>query len=924
MIRSLALLLVASLALPAQAAELVEDLNPGLSVFDPSVTPFSSFEAYTPVQAGVVFLGRLQEDAVLVDAPQCGLYVTDGTAEGTERLAELCGDAPNLDVAYARKVGANGSVALFADARKRIWRTDGTAAGTYPLGSVRIPDWEQAVVGPDGRTFFFNGCTDAKGCEPWKSDGSREGTALIRDLEPGRNDSAPRAFTPHRGRMLFLAGSLRTIWATDGTRAGTVELARAPEGAIEQILPHGRQVFFTTFGSDARVWVIGPRPGSPRLVQSRPSADWRHSGLRIEEAAGRVFIFRSSEAGPTTLWETNGTPGGTRQIGPASGYFGEMSRFFALGDRVVFAASVQEDVSLELWYLDPRMRSPRRLRGARPEHIHLLEIGNRLFFAGLDAQHGSELWTTDGTPAGTRLVEDLCPGICDGSPRGFQAALGHAFFKDAEGHLWASDGTAAGTVRLALLPLADSIATLDLATLRGRVVFTGFDDRNGPQPWVSDLTPAGTDALLPLGGITLAGSGRIWNLTPFGDRVLFSGCDGESSGIFVSDGTAAGTVLLPGTEGPLEGPCTIYHPFVRFTLLGDVAIFESQGKLWRTDGTPGGTSPLLTLETPVRGPADLGGEIVFALDPPDVNERVWSFWTSDGTEAGTRQAFDLRLGGTPFSFVSEAGEAFFIAQTAESPFPFTLWRTDGTEAGTRQLLALSYPTSGIPVETVRLGNRTILVLGSSERQFVELWETDGTAAGTRPVIADPAAPRPKDPVGLTVFRNAVWFFAGAGTPAEPFALWTSDGTAAGTRLVKTLALPPDSYGGFLPPLLTPVGDSLFFRADDGVHGSELWKTDGTPEGTVLVADIAPGAAHAYPSALAAFEGKLWFAATDGVHGLELWMSDGTAAGTRLADDVFPGFASSAPEQLTAVPGKLFFAANDGEHGRELWVQTGPR
>jgi trimeric autotransporter adhesin len=923
-ISALTILLLLSLFLPARAAEMVEDLNPGVTAFDPLRTPGAQFFSYTPVNGRAIFLGFLGSDDLREPAPECGLWTTDGTAEGTEQLAELCGEADTTqDIGRIRILGTNGSVALFTDLRGRIWRTDGTAAGTFRLGNVTnggVGGGGQILVGPDGRTFFFAGCNRPFGCEPWKSDGTREGTAMIRDLRPGRKSSDPALFVRDRGRVLFTANAGRSLWATNGTAAGTVELAHSSLGGIDQIIPQGRQVFFTVF---SQVWAVGPKPGSVRLVQALASPDWQ--GVRIEEAGGRVFITRTNYDGTVTLWETNGTSRGTRVLAR----FEDQTplRFFALGgNRIVFGATREEGRSPELWYLDPGMKSPRRVGSPRLDWRYLIQLGDRLFFVAAVPANGASLWVTDGTREETRLVQGLCAGACETDRFLFRTALGHLFFTDGESRLWTTDESGEDPVLLSQLPPPGYDGLVDLAPLGSRrIVFSGFDDREGPQPWVSDLTPGGTDRILPLGA-TLAAGSRIWSLTPFGDKILFTGCDGESSGVFVSDGTAAGTFLLAGTEVPVEGPCTIFFSS-EITVFGDIALFYAGGKLWRTDGTQGGTSPLLTLDVPfLRASAKLGDQPLFVLDPPDLNERVWSFWTSDGTEAGTRQAFGLRLGGTPMAFASVGGEVFFIAQSAEAPFPYTLWRTDGTEAGTRKLMAVDYPVSGLPLDAVRLGGKTILALKGSERPFVELWVTDGTAAGTVPLIADPAAPGPRNPFGLTVFQDAVWFFTGTGDPrdslGEPFALWRSDGTAAGTRLIKTVSLPRAEYE-FLPPLLTPVGDTLFFRADDGVHGSELWKTDGTTEGTVLVEDIAPGPANAHPTAFAASGGKLWFAATDGVHGLELWESDGTAAGTRLVEDIFPGPSPSAPQQLTAVPGKLFFAANDGVHGQELWLQTTP-
>jgi ELWxxDGT repeat protein len=127
-------------------------------------------------------------------------------------------------------------------------------------------------------------------------------------------------------------------------------------------------------------------------------------------------------------------------------------------------------------------------------------------------------------------------------------------------------------------------------------------------------------------------------------------------------------------------------------------------------------------------------------------------------------------------------------------------------------------------------------------------------------------------------------------------------------------------GGSSPIYLTNVSGTLFFSAIDGI-GRDLWRSDGTSAGTVLVKSINGSLGGLSPSSLTNVNGRLFFRARTQAQGDELWTSDGTAAGTVLVKDINPGPGDSGPfgAKLSNVNGSLFFAANDGVHGTEPWV-----
>ncbi len=439
-----------------------------------------------------------------------GFWASDGSAAGTVKLTDERLDrflAVGTDFAY-----------LVADSpspdQYRLWVTDGTPGGTFPLVGTDLPFsihlGSPAFLLPGTKRLFFVADDDQHGAELWTSDGSPEGTRIVADLLPGDEGSNPFAFTSFRHRIFFVAeGPLgRSLWSMDEAGA-RVRLVKDPEPLTRQLAsPYfltvvGRDLFFfyTSTGGTFLWKSDGTGPGTVPLAKLLPATLPAVGVLSRVAQLDRLF-FVLLEGGRYRLWTSNGTPAGTRRLALAGQAQASATFPPQIPGKPLLFAAAEPVHGFELWVSNGTQAGTRLLKDVFPgsgsgyTSFNPVFFGDHVFFIGKTPARGEEVWITDATEEGTRLVQDICPGRCDSRATSFASAGGKLYFfarDNAHGvQLWRTDGTAAGTLRLSDFPPFPFDEVLSGAAAGSVLLFRGYDLTHGLELWRSRGTPPTT------------------------------------------------------------------------------------------------------------------------------------------------------------------------------------------------------------------------------------------------------------------------------------------------------------------------------------------------------------------------------------------------------------------------------------------------
>ncbi|ABQ24956.1 ELWxxDGT repeat protein [Geotalea uraniireducens] len=819
------------------------------------------------------------------------LWKSDGTEAGTVSVKDI---NPNGD-SYPQNLTGVGGVLYFSVSDPAngisLWKSDGTDAGTVLVKDITstVGSSLNSLTNVGGVLYFMAG-DGVSGYSVWKSDGTAAGTVVVKDagpIAPGSTEYFLISNLTNVGNDLYFTinhqNTIHMLWKSNATGTELVNNI-GPVTQIANLTDVGGVLYFVTYDPVSKygIWKSdGTASGAVSVKNFGASQPFYLTNVN-----GVLYFSAYDGVNGQELWRSDPTAGAVlvKDINPTSSSL--PNDLTNVGGVLYFTANDGTN-GTALWKSDGTANGTVLVKGGAGIS-NLTSVGGALYFVA----NGTELWKSDAT-AGAVLVTNLGSASTLSVNVSNLTNAGGVLYFTASGvngmEPWKSDGTAAGTMMLKQIfsgtgPSIEPRRDVNpVVNVNGVLYFTAISDLvDGLGLWKSDGTTAGTTLVKGFG----VGKVSVSNLTNVNGVLYFVNND---VGIWKSDGTEVGTVLVKDFNAIGLTPSNLID--VNGGLYFSTYDRSNFGALWKSDGTDAGTiqMKLFGSGSAPTSLTNVGGVLYFSAGEGAMGTELWK---SDGTETGTVQVKNIYTGdgnsSNPSNLTNVGGVLYFTATDAVNGT--ALWKSDGTDAGT-VLVKVVTPVGGIPAFMFYSSANVngVLYFTVFDKGY-SLWKSDA-ASGAVLVTNFPAG----SPYNITNVNGTLYFFYDSMT-ASGTELWKSDGTEAGTVVVKTVNLGISNKVKGDVPVPAPIP----------VKG--------------LAKTVAMSGPRVGPSAtLVEVNGVLYFTAYDAAHGFELWKSDGTADGTAMVMDIFPGAGSSYPASLINVNGALFFNADDGFHGNELWV-----
>ncbi|PZU80029.1 MAG: hypothetical protein DI529_16965 [Chryseobacterium sp.] len=339
--------------------------------------------------------------------------------------------------------------------------------------------------------------------------------------------------------------------------------------------------------------------------------------------------------------------------------------------------------------------------------------------------------------------------------------------------------------------------------------------------------------------------------------------------------------IYAGAVGSNPVNFTIYNGKLYFAASSTVNGTSIGTELWESDGTEGGTKLVSDIisGTSSSSPSNLtvfNNKIYFTgsnvINGTNTSGLLLSYDTTDGVKTVSTTA---KFGANLTTFGNKL--YFKASNTAVTPNTNRLFSVD-----TNEQIALT--DDNLNVSVIGAGGTKVLanaqLTSAPNASLTQLFGFDGTSTALIKNINPTASSYPTN-FYYSPALGKTFFNANGGNGAEP---WMTDGTEAGTSIVKDINISGPTAGSG-PQNFIEYKGKVYFSASNGLeNGAELWVTDGTEQGTMMVKDIVPGASASFPEKMMVYKDKLYFFITNNSV-KQLWESDGTEAGTKMLSAV---------------------------------------
>lgn len=703
----------------------------------------------------------------------------------------------------------------------QLWKSDGTKQGTVLVKDINAngQGYEILNLVQSGNLLYFSANKSPYGWKLWRSDGTGAGTYMINDTIP----SSGNIFyvTPINNKVYYVQKSSTTsrLWVTDGTSKGTLEVKNLENANIEVYWPYFSPrkltvvdgiLFFnaTTTATGTDLWKYNTTGKKGLELVKNINLNHSSSSLSnplITRVKDVVYFMYEDTANIYHLYKTRGNALSTQLVKDFN--FLDVYFFYGSNDKIYFIASTA-DAGVEPWISDGTDIGTFMVKDINPGYAsgctsYLGYCKNNFLFAGNDAIKGSELWRITANNK-AQLVKDINIITNTGSsPDNFAAFENGVLFSasnyDNAKELWRSDSKTAVVIKD---PLGQSVYDPSNIQIHNKIAYVSSNLRSIYSVKENDtVATKSLNVSHIIQYYTVRDSGTIIYARP-----------GSPYGSLMKK-NASDTAVLLKANFTVTSQSNIANdkPSPVFLTIGNITYFQGydenggkQNELWKTDGTPAGTTLLKTINV---------------------------------------------FGGASYAylFTNYNNELFFRADDNSGN---ALWRSDGTTQGTVKVSNI------IPSDMI-VYNTSLFISGYTTNWGYELWTYNGST----------------------------------------------------TTMLKDINPGGNSSN---PSKFFVCGNILYFMANDGIHGTELWRTDGTDAGTKMIKDLTPGSGSSNITNFTAAANNIFFN-KDGV----LWMSNGTEENTIPVPDA--ALAEVKATNVTGNDNEIYFSGSNPQYGAEPWA-----